>query len=149
MTTRSSSLPPPQPGEVIRYAYLWTNERDAGREEGAKDRPAAVVLTAMDRDGRPTVYVVPITSRAPDQPDHAVLVPPDVRRRLGLQDEPCWVVVTELNRFAWPGPDLRPVSPPGSGFSHGFLPRVLFVAVRDAVVANIRTHPRSMVSRTE
>jgi len=148
MTTRSGSPAPPQPGEVIRYAYLWRRERDGGRESGVKDRPAAVVLTASDREGRPLVYVVPITSQAPERPEHAILVPSDVRRRLGLQEAPCWIVVTELNRFVWPGPDLRPVEA-GRGFSYGLLPRSLFLAVRDAAVAYIRATPRALVSRSE
>lgn len=29
--------------------------------------------------------------------------------RLGLDDERSWVVLTEANRFVWPGPDLRPL----------------------------------------
>lgn len=143
------SLAVPKPGEVLRYGYLWTHERDAGREDPRKERPAAVVLTAVDRDGRPTVYVVPITSRAPEQPGDAIAVPDGVRRRLGLQDEPCWIVVTELNRFIWPGPDLRPVPPPGQGFSYGLLPDHLFRQVKEAVVANIRARPRTLVTRTE
>jgi hypothetical protein len=148
MTTRSGSPPVPQPGEVIRYAYLWRHQRDTGRESGAKDRPAAVVLTARDRDGRPLVYVLPITSVAPIRPEDALLVPSQVRRRLGLQEEPCWIVVTEINRFVWPGPDLRPIEG-GGGFSYGLLPRALFLTVRDAAVANARAEPRALVSRTE
>jgi hypothetical protein len=149
LTTKSRDLVLPQPGEVIRYGYLWTHERDVGREAPGKDRPAAVVLTATDRDGRPTVYVVPITSRAPPSASDAIAVPVAVRRRLGLDDEPCWIVVSELNRFVWPGPDLRPVPPPGQGFSYGLLPDRLFRAVRDAVLANIKARPRSLVARTE
>jgi len=36
-------LPAPELGLVISYAYLWSSEADAGREEGGKDRPCAVV----------------------------------------------------------------------------------------------------------
>lgn len=39
------SLPRPQPGLVIRYAYLWKREYDQGRDEGSKDRPCAIVMT--------------------------------------------------------------------------------------------------------
>ncbi len=33
-------------GDVIRYDYLWREEHDAGRRDGAKDRPCTVVLTS-------------------------------------------------------------------------------------------------------
>ena len=31
------TFPAPRPGLVIRYSFLWSEERDAGTEEGAKD----------------------------------------------------------------------------------------------------------------
>ena len=36
--------PAPEPGLIIRYAYLWRSEAFQGEEEGRKDRPCAVVL---------------------------------------------------------------------------------------------------------
>jgi hypothetical protein len=33
MTMRRPEVAPPRPGEVIRYAYLWTNEHEAGSDE--------------------------------------------------------------------------------------------------------------------
>jgi len=32
-------------GHIVRYAYLWKWQRDLGRDEGEKDRPACVALT--------------------------------------------------------------------------------------------------------
>jgi hypothetical protein len=32
-----------------------------------------------------------------------------IRAHLGLDAERCWIMVTEINRFIWPGPDLRPI----------------------------------------
>ena len=32
---------------MVRYAYLWTHEAEAGAEEGRKDRPCAVVLAVV------------------------------------------------------------------------------------------------------
>ena len=44
-------------------------------------------------------------------------------KRLKLDDQPSWVICAELNRFVWPGPDLRPVSRRAPGqFVHGVLP---------------------------
>ena len=36
---------PPKNGAVIRYAYLWRDEKRRGLDEGRKDRPAAVLLS--------------------------------------------------------------------------------------------------------
>lgn len=49
--------PTPRPGLVIRFSYLWKREADAGREEGVKDRPCAVVIAIEGRAGRPRVIV--------------------------------------------------------------------------------------------
>ena len=91
----SQRLAPPLPGEVIRYAYLWTHEAAEGREEARKDRPCAVVIATTDAAGVSSIVVVPLTSRAPSTPDEGMEIPPATRRRLGLQDEPCWAVLTE------------------------------------------------------
>jgi len=45
------ALPVPQPGQVIRYAYLWWNEARIGREDGTKDRPCGIVLTRVTKAG--------------------------------------------------------------------------------------------------
>ena len=101
------SLPDPEPGLVIRYSYLWRREQREGREEGAKDRPCAIVLVAEEEDGETLVVVLPITHRSPDSAAAALELPPAIKRRLGLDDERSWVVLTESNQFGWPGPDLR------------------------------------------
>jgi len=59
------SLVLPQPGQVIRYSYLWWNEARRGRTEGAKDRPRGVVLTRRSDAGTTLVYVLPITHTPP------------------------------------------------------------------------------------
>ncbi|TCZ54619.1 hypothetical protein EXY23_23220 [Roseicella aquatilis] len=135
---------------MIRYAYLWTHEADVGAEEGRKDRPCAVVLALTRAEGAVEVVVAPITSSAPARDADGVEVPAETRRRLGLQDAPCWVVLTEVNRFAWPGPDLRPVeSVTGPVWSHGLLPARLFGRVRDTVVARARARTLRAVLRPE
>ena len=42
----------PVPGLVIRHNYLWQAERARGKDEGAKDRPCAVVLVTEMSEGR-------------------------------------------------------------------------------------------------
>lgn len=121
----------PQPGEVIRYAYLWASEAEDGREESSKDRPCAVVLALHHQDDDDEVLVLPVTSRQPENPEDGIEVPIGTRRRLGLQEERCWILLSELNRFVWPGPDLRPVEKSsGPFYSYGPLPAALFLRLR-------------------
>ncbi|KRA41708.1 hypothetical protein ASD80_11730 [Devosia sp. Root635] len=35
-------------------------------------------------------------------------MPAKLKKHLGLDQEPSWIYTSELNVFAWPGPDLRP-----------------------------------------
>ena len=134
------SFPEPVPGLVIRYAYLWHDERWRKIEEGAKDRPCLVVV-AVRREGAATmVTVVPITTRAPTADSLAIKMSVDVKRRLGLNDtSPSWVITNDVNEFAWPGPDLR-LAKPGSSAraAYGLIPRAMFYDVRDAVLKHAK-----------
>ena len=130
-------IPDPTPGLVIRYAYLWDSERALGREEGAKYRPAVVVLAVAARsEGGGEVTVAPITHRPPADPAGAVAIPSDTAARLGLDTAPSWILVTEVNQFVWPGPDVRPASP--GRWAYGLLPPGMFRAVRDRLAAFAR-----------
>jgi hypothetical protein len=148
--TKSSETPLPRPGDVIRYAYLWTHEQALGREEARKDRPSAIVLAVQPDDGDTIVYVVPITSRPPARKTDVIELPPATCRRLNLPDKRCWIVLTEMNRFIWPGPDLRPVPAPSDAFyRYGLLPAKLFIKLRDEIVTRARRRKLSTVRRTE
>jgi hypothetical protein len=121
------AFPDPQPGLVISYAYLWHREHRAGQEEGVKDRPYVIVLsTERVADGAILVRVVPVTHRPPDVFTTAVQLPPAVKRHLGLDASPSWVVLDEINEFIWPGFDLRAVPGSRERFAYGFLPPRLF-----------------------
>jgi hypothetical protein len=95
-------IPEPRPGLVIHYAYLWFDEARRGREEGVKDRPCVIVHT-LNKDGRTFAYVAPITHSPQPPESNAVELPPATKQRLGLDDQPSWVVTSEVNRFEWPG----------------------------------------------
>ena len=56
------------------------------------------------------VLVAPITHAPPEHEDDAVEIPTATKVRLGLDERRSWIVATELNRFIWPGPDLRPIA---------------------------------------
>jgi hypothetical protein len=134
---------------VIRYAYLWRSEFERGLEEGAKDRPCAVLLAVTDEAGDRKVIVLPITHTPPRDLASAIEIPAATKRRLGLDDERSWIVIAEANRFTWPGPDLRPMkSGDASTVVYGELPADLFRKVRDAWLASA-TARRSIVRRTE
>jgi hypothetical protein len=143
-------LPAPELGLVISYAYLWSSEAVEGQEEGLKDRPCALVLSAQDDGGDTVVAVVPVTHRPPQHPEEAVEIPPTVKRRLGLDEARSWIVVSEINRFVWPGPDLRPVSSAEpERFAYGFLPPGLFRQVIDRFTATVAARRLRTVRRTE
>jgi uncharacterized protein YifN (PemK superfamily) len=132
------ALPEPAPGLVICYSYLWHKERRTGVEEGRKNRPCAIVIMRRDEMGDTSVLVVPITHSKPDDERNAVELPRNVRRRLGLDDEPSWIITDEVNRFIWPGYDLRPISRDRPDqFHYGFLPIEIFNDVRRAVLSNV------------
>jgi hypothetical protein len=116
-------LPRPVSGLVIGYSYLWEAEFRAGREEGAMDRPCAIVIASRTEDGDVVVTVAAITHSPPSRPQDAIELPIDVKRRLRMDAQRSWVVCSELNRFVWPGPDLRPISRQRPGeFVYGALP---------------------------
>lgn len=131
------ALPEPAPGLVICYAYLWHDEHRAGRAEGRKDRPCAVVVAREDAAADISVLVVPITHTEPAAERRPIALPRKVRRHLGLDDQPSWIVTDELNQFTWPGYDLRPISRKApERFHYGFLPVDLLDEVKRAIVAN-------------
>ena len=75
----------PQPGQVIRYAYLWWSESRIGREDGSKDRPCGVILTRITKAGNTVAYVLPITHTTPLKDEDGIEIPQATKRRLGLR----------------------------------------------------------------
>lgn len=141
------ALPRPEPGLVISYAYLWSDQARAGLREGRKDRPAVIVVATSDQDGDTVLYVTPITHADPDDPLAVPLIA-TVKRRLGLDDAPSWIVTHELNRFVWPGHDLRPVSRrEPDRFAWGFLPVDVFQQLKSNLKAQARAGRMTSVSR--
>lgn len=143
------SWPPPLPGLVIRYSYLWAREAASGREEGIKDRPCAIVLVLLRDAEGPLVRVLPVTHSAPSDPSHALEIPPATKRRLGLDGERSWVVLTEANDFVWPGPDLRIAqnSEPSSA-AYGMLPPRFMQVLRERLIERWRAVRPTVVGRS-
>ena len=133
------SFPTQRPGLVIRYGFLWSHERDAGADEAAKDRPCAIVVAARrEADGGVTVIVAPITHAAPDDPGASIELPQTVARALGLDRGDHWLRLDELNRFTWPGYDLRALPGRPGEYAYGLLPRPLFEQLREEILARQR-----------
>ena len=117
--------PIPQGGLVIRYDYLWSSQEREGREEGSKERPCAIVLTMpLTKTGGQRVVVCGITRTRPGQSDEGVLIPPKVKRHLGLDEtRESWAIVSEANLIDWDDPGIVPTE--SGQWSYGFLPSVL------------------------
>ncbi len=129
-------FPKPVAGQVISYAYLWQSEHLLGQEEGLKDRPCAVILVITTEAGKERVTVLPITHTPPARTELAIEIPATTKRRIGLDNDRSWVVLTEANRFTWPGPDLRPTQRgKAATVLYGELPGNLLIKIRDAFVA--------------
>lgn len=123
------ALPEPEPGQVIRHDDLWTHEAADGRDQG-KERPACLVA-ATDSTVRPRfVVILPITRTAPTGDTVGIEIPPKVRRAIGLDDAPCWVIVSEYNVDEWPSAGLAPLAGRPGVFARGFVPPRLFARIK-------------------
>ncbi len=134
---------------VISYTYLWRGEHEEDREEGAKNRPVVVVLAVKNQEGDRIVIVAPITHSAPSSPEDAIEIPTVTKARLGLDSERSWVVVSEVNRFVWPGPDLAPVPGNPRRFDYGFLPPRFFKKVTSQIVDRARARKFKEIRRQD
>jgi hypothetical protein len=134
----SRGAPPPFApvrGLVVRHAFLWGHEKTAGKDAGSKDRPVVIILitNSVELQGI-RVGVVPVTHTPPADIDGAIKVPDKVKRQLGLDMEPQWIVLDQINRFVWPGYDLRKV-PRTAADSYGMLPEALFDKILAGLLA--------------
>jgi hypothetical protein len=140
-------IPNPEAGLVISHAYLLHHEHLAGQEEGRKNRPAVIVLaTRHAGDESIEVTVLPVTHRAPDNPEWAVEIPLAVKTHLGLDHARSWIIVAEGNDFLWPGYDLRKI-PRSDRYDYGFLPPRFFNQVLSAFDQVRRTGKAHRTSR--
>ncbi len=93
------------------------------------------MIAREEVDGDTELRVVPVTTQPPAQTGDAFEIPTQVKAHLGLDAERCWIMVTELNCFRWPGPDIRPIERGEERTPfYGFIPQPLFDAVLGAVI---------------
>lgn len=87
--------------------------------------------------------VAPVTHSEPRRGE-GVEIPPPVKRHLGLDRDQSWIVTTELNRFNWPGPDIRIIAGGDDPF-YGEIPAKLFEEMRSSILE----HSMRITNRTE
>ena len=144
------SLPVPKPGLVIRYSFLWSSQHADGVTEGLKDRPCAIVIAARrDPNGDIQTIVAPITHQPPDDPTASIEIPSATCKSLGLDSGRHWLRVDELNSFAWPGFDLRPIPGRPGRYDYGMLPRALFERLRASILARQKALKGRIVARDD
>lgn len=120
---------------MIRYAFLWSHEARAGVTEARKDRPAAIVVaTRKEANGEVRVVVAPITHKAPHDPEASIEIPAGLAEALGLDGERHWLRMDELNRFTWPGFDLRPLPGRPGVYDYGMLPAGLYAELKAGIL---------------
>lgn len=142
------TFPAAKPGLVIRYSFLWSDEKDAGAEEGSKDRPCAIVVAAPRKDnGDIAMIVVPVTHARPDDPADSLEIPAAICRSLGLDGQGHWLRLDELNAFAWPGYDLRAIPGKPGEYAYGMLPKPLFEDLRTAILARQKAKSQRVLRR--
>lgn len=140
------ALPDPKPGLVVRYDDLWSREAAAGREAG-KVRPTCLVA-ATDSVMKPRyVVLLPITHSPPDAKTVGVEIPARVKHKLGLDDAPRWVIVSEHNIDEWPNAGLSPIPERRGSFSYGFIPPRLFAQIKAKFLELARQNRSGSVRR--
>ena len=98
----------PAAGHILRYVYLFEEEQRRGRDEGVKERFVVVVGVEGSR----------------------YLVAASTTKGEGRSA----IVVSEFNRFTWPGFDIRPLMKQ-PGYIAGRLPPRFTAKIIDAIAA--------------
>ena len=139
----------PVPGQVIRYEFLWSHERAAGKIDASKSRPCAIVIAIpLSLSGDLQTVVVPITHTPPADSAASIPLPASVCKTLELDGENHWIRIDEVNSFAWPGIDLRPIPGKPGEYVYGILPRALFERVRKAILDRQAQRKAKIIPRT-
>ncbi|GGD81791.1 hypothetical protein [Croceicoccus mobilis] len=125
----------PKRGDIIRYVYLFKSEQAQGRDEGVKERYVLVAGVIGN------VYrVLAITTKG-EKTKGAIKLPDPVASAAGLSNDSS-IVVTEFNRFTFPGYDIRPLMDQ-PGYIHGRLsPRFT-----EKIIAELKARKATSVDR--
>lgn len=92
----------PEPGLVIRYDFLWKEEEEAGKIDGLKDRPCAIIIVAEpDQNNSSNVFLCPITHSPIQVGETGMEVPAKLARHLRLDSAISWVKTHQINTVIW------------------------------------------------
>lgn len=117
-----------EPGNIVRFFYLWSRQAVVGEESGRKVRPVCVVVRTAAMPG--AVFLFPITSQLPATDRLSLAITQMECRRAGL-DFPCWIILDEYNRVELDKAfDFESSKPLGS-FSQAFL-KTIALTVKQA-----------------
>ncbi len=138
--------PDPQVGQVVRYEYLWASDEFQGRSEGNKFRPCAIVAAILPGDGKPLrAMVCGITHTPPRAPSQGIELSVEDKTSLGLDSEPSWVIVSEVNTVNWS--DRRFIPAPSDQWTYGNCSRPLMEAIRRAIGSGIKSASMEFLDR--
>ena len=131
---------------VLRYDYLWSREAIQGRQQG-KDRPTCLVAASDSRINPSYVVLLPITHSRPTGDAVGIEIPHKVKKAIGLDDEPSWVIVSDYNIDEWPNAGLSQIPGKAGVYSYGFLPPSLFETVKSKFTQLVREKRARSVKR--
>ena len=93
--------------------------------------------------------MVVVSHTAPRTLDDGVELPQAEKIKLGLDDQPSWIVTTEANTFNWPGPDIRPIpGAPAGQLIYGRISDKLLSRVARSYFASRQRGTRRLDERT-
>jgi hypothetical protein len=107
-----------------------------------------VVVAAIARKGGTQLLVAPITHVPPERATDAIELPAIVKQQVGLDSARSWIVLTELNGFIWPGPDIR-IAPGHQSPVYDAIPDWLFFDVRKEILRHSSAGKLKVTKRTE
>jgi PemK-like, MazF-like toxin of type II toxin-antitoxin system len=125
---------------------LWSREAEAGRNQG-KDRPACLVVSSDSTAPSQFVVILPITHTPPASGAEGVEIPAKVKKVLGLDDQPSWVIVSEYNIDEWPNGGLSQIPGKPGQYGYGFIPPGLFAQIKEKFLGLARARKSRLVRR--
>jgi hypothetical protein len=138
-------LPSPEPGMVLRYDYLWSREASQGRQ--GKDRPTCLVAASDSQVNPHYIVLLPITHSPPSGDTVGIEIPRAVKKAIGLDDVPSWVIVSDYNIDEWPNAGLAQIPGKPGVYSYGMIPPSLFAMVKARFVELVRQKRARSVKR--
>jgi hypothetical protein len=76
------------------------------------------------------VVLVPITHSPPSGASVGIEIPLNVKRKIGLNDEPSWIIISKYSVEEWPNGGLSTIPGRNGVFAYGFIPPGLFATVK-------------------